>query len=274
MQGTCVFEQVKLLLILTHSHGVKLHDLARTTDPHFIPRNYEPSKLPPTMIQQPGYWQQSPLTSTSDSPGFLTPMPEPSLSSSPAWDPSSSTPCHPSSSTPRHDPVHNPSSSDPPGQDNHILLNPQLLNAPLRVAVTGGMYDNREMTVVVSQSTSGSLSIRRVVHKASEFLEPEWVSPRHPNPTRDNGLLIIVKGSHCGKYVRRIHHRYVGDSKTAVVILGVVNRVAGEADTLTGEQLELDSSQLCLCDESKEDKKLNSTLMDTLRMEARKVRAK
>lgn len=41
-----------------------------------------------------------------------------------------------------------------------------------------------------------------------------------------------------------------------------------------GEQLELDSSHLCLCDESKKNKKLNSTLMDTLRMEAHEVRAK
>jgi len=98
------------------------------------------------------------------------------------------------------------------------------------------------------------------------------VTPKYPNATRDNGLLVIIKGEHCGKYVRRIHHRYKDGE--AIVILAVVIRVAGRVDSLSGEQLELDVSHLCVCHESKEDKVLNSFLMNALRAEARLVRAK
>ena len=78
------------------------------------------------------------------------------------------------------------------------------------------------------------------------------MTPKHPNPTRNNGLLVVIEGAHCRKYVRRIHHRYEGEE--AIVILAVVNRVIGHVDNLSGEQLELDVSHLCVCEESKEDK--------------------
>jgi hypothetical protein len=58
------------------------------------------------------------------------------------------------------------------------------------------------------------------------------------------------------------------------VILGVVNRLAGHADTHTEERLELDVSYLCLCKESKEDKKRNRSLMDAVQEEASKIWAK
>ena len=58
------------------------------------------------------------------------------------------------------------------------------------------------------------------------------------------------------------------------VILGVVKRVAGQVDTLLEERLDLEVSSLCLCMESKEDKILNKSLMDAVRTEARKIRAK
>ena len=79
-------------------------------------------------------------------------------------------------------------------------------------------------------------------------MAPAWVLSRSPNPTRDNGLLMVVKGEHCGKHVRRIHHRYHEDNgnKLALVFLAVVKKVDGAADTLTGEQLELGPDSLCL----------------------------
>ena len=98
------------------------------------------------------------------------------------------------------------------------------------------------------------------------------MTPKFPNPTRDNGLLVVIKGEHCGKYVRWIHHCYIDEQ--AVVILSVVTRVADCVDVLTGEQLELDVSYLCVCEKSKEDKTQNKLLMDELREEARKIRAK
>jgi hypothetical protein len=50
--------------------------------------------------------------------------------------------------------------------------------------------------------------------------------------------------------------------------------VSGHVDTLSGEHMDLDTSHLCVCEESKEDKGLNKSLMDSLREEARKTRAK
>lgn len=137
--------------------------------------------------------------------------------------------------------------------------------------VTGGKFNHKELTASVL-SANGRLSIQRKVYNSFQTLLPDSVTPKHPNPTRDNGLLVVIKGDHCGKYVRRIHHRYKGDE--AIVILAVVNRVAGHVDDLSGEQLELDVSHLCVCEESKEDKGLNRSLMDPLREEARKIRAK
>jgi hypothetical protein len=100
------------------------------------------------------------------------------------------------------------------------------------------------------------------------------VTPKHPNPTRDNSLLVVIKGDHRGKYVRRIHHRYERGEGSAIIRLAVVNRVAGQVDTLTGEQLEMNASYLCVCEEAMEDKTRNSSLMVALREEARKIRAK
>jgi hypothetical protein len=134
----------------------------------------------------------------------------------------------------------------------------------LRIIVTRGKYNKRELAATVL-SVDGHLCIGRWVYNTFETLAPEWVTPKF-HPTHDNGLLIVIKGDHCGKYVRRIHHRY--EDKKVVVILAVVNRVAGVMDTLTGEQLELDASHLCLCEEPKTDKMLNSSLMDTFWEEA------
>jgi hypothetical protein len=85
---------------------------------------------------------------------------------------------------------------------------------------------------------------------------------------------MVVKGEHCGKYVRRIHHRYHEDNgnKQALIILAVVKKVDDAADTLTGERLELGPESLCLAFETNEDKKLNGNLMNSLRDNARKRR--
>jgi hypothetical protein len=85
---------------------------------------------------------------------------------------------------------------------------------------------------------------------------------------------MVVKGEHCGKYVRRIHHRYLEDNgnKQPLILLAVVEKVDGAADTLTGEQLELGPDSLCLAFETVEDRKLNEKLMNSLRDNARKRR--
>jgi hypothetical protein len=92
------------------------------------------------------------------------------------------------------------------------------------------------------------------------------VSSISPNPTQDNGLLVVVEAEHCGKYVRQIHHRYHEDdgNKQVLILLAVVKKVDGAADTLTGEQFELGPDSLCLAVEMSEDKKINANLMSLL----------
>jgi hypothetical protein len=134
----------------------------------------------------------------------------------------------------------------------------------------GDTYKNREVAVSIAQ-VEGIFGIRHNVYNTFKGLSPAWVSPKSPNPTRDNGILMVVKGEHCGKYVRRIHHRY-NEDKQALILLAVVNKVDGAADTLTGEQLELGPDSLCIAVETNEEKKLNANLMKSLRENARKRR--
>ena len=135
----------------------------------------------------------------------------------------------------------------------------------------GETYKNREVPVSIAK-VEGVVSIRHHVYNASKGLAPAWVLPKSPNPTRDNGILMVVKGDHCGKYVRRIHHRYHEENgnKQVLILLAVVNKVDGAADTLTGEQLELDPDSLCIAIETNESKKLNANLMNSIRENARK----
>jgi hypothetical protein len=85
---------------------------------------------------------------------------------------------------------------------------------------------------------------------------------------------VVVEGEHCGKFVRRIHHRYYEENgnKQALIMLAVVKKVDGAPDILTGERLELGPDLLCLASETSEEKKLNANLMNSLRENARKRR--
>ena len=137
----------------------------------------------------------------------------------------------------------------------------------------GETYKNREVTGSI-EKLEGVVTIRHHVYNTSRGLFPATVLPKSPNPTRDNGILMVIKGNHCGKYVRRIHHRYHEDNgnKQALILLAVVEKGNGVADTLTGEEIELGSDSLCLAVETNEDKKLNGNLMNSLRESARKRR--
>lgn len=141
----------------------------------------------------------------------------------------------------------------------------------LKVLVNGGKFTRKEVVASLT-SIDGRLSLRHSIYHTSEVLPVEWVSPKYPNPTRDNGLLVVIKGEHCGKYVRRIHHRYQDD--VAIIILAVVTRAEDLPNVLTGEQLELEAEDLCVSLETKEEKKQNESVMAALREQARKTRAR
>jgi hypothetical protein len=203
-----------------------------------------------------------PSLTISSATGNTTPMPESPFSSSPAWDPNSHLPeLEPQQSTP---PAHSVSCAT-----EHLLVDPRLLGANLKVIV-GGPYNNKELNITI-ESVEGQTRMIYRHYKTSTALTPEWVTPKHPHATHDNGLLVVIKGEHCGKYVRRIYHRYVDEKP--VMLLAVVNRMAGKADTLTEGRLELEASHLCLCLD-KDYRQENSRLMEGLRKEARKSRAK
>jgi hypothetical protein len=135
----------------------------------------------------------------------------------------------------------------------------------------GGGFTKKEMRVSL-QTKDGQLSFRCQIYNRSEALDPNWVTPKYPNMMRDNGLFIVIKGDHCGKYVLWIHHWY--DGSVAIASLAVVRRVAGLVDNLTGELLELDASHLCACEVSKEDKQLHHSLANALRESAPKTWAR
>jgi hypothetical protein len=161
-----------------------------------------------------------------------------------------------------------------PDRPQHPLLDERLVGALLKVVVDNDdTYKKREVTVSIAK-IEGVVSIRHYVYNTSKGLPAAWVTPKSPNPTRDNGLLMVVKGNHCGSYVRRIHHRYHEDNgeRQVLILLAVVKKVDGAADTLTGEQVELGPDSLCVAVESNEDKKLNADLMNSLRESARKRR--
>ena len=113
-------------------------------------------------------------------------------------------------------------------------------------------------------------------YNATRSFPPAWVSPKHPNPTHDNGLLIIIdEGEHCGKLVRQIHHQYVdaGQAVLILVVWDVFNDMVGYTSPWA-EWLEFHASSLCISVESPEQRKAADVQLAQVREEARQVRAK
>ena len=98
-----------------------------------------------------------------------------------------------------------------------------------------------------------------------KILLPDWVSIKHPNPMRDDSLLLVVKGEHCGKYVQRIHHKYKNGESQAIPILRVVNCMENMPEVLTEENLELDVNDLCLAVESAQERKAGNRMIKSIR---------
>ena len=133
--------------------------------------------------------------------------------------------------------------------------------------------DKGKEIIVAPMWYEGSISIQRNHYKESVYYDPAHVEIKHPNPTRDNGPLIVAEGEHCGKLVRRIHHRY-DDSNMALLKVVVVQQVGNLLGELTREELEFKAESLCITTETKEQKQHLDSLVAEKRTTARKIRAK
>jgi hypothetical protein len=215
--------------------------------------------------------QQSNYLPVNDYSGGATPMPTESYST-PAWDPNSRSPLN-TSICPSPLPIDNdslritPSAPGPSVPENrHTLLNPSLAGITLNVVADSDPSKPFDVNIV---ENNGRITIWKVRHGNSTFVEPDSVQPKYPSATHSNGLLIVIKGEHCGKYVRRIGHKH---DRTTTMILAVVKKMDKSSDLLTGEQLELETDFLCTVPESTEEKKLNKDLMKELRTNFRTIR--
>lgn len=203
-------------------------------------------------------------------------------SSTPAWDPNSRLPSN-TFICPSAPPIDtdslgiNPSVAGPSvagpsiagpsiPKNRNALLNSSLAGITLNVVADSDPSKPFDVNIIENH---GRISIWKVRHGNSSFVEPDSVKPKYPSATHSNGLLIVIKGEHCGKYVRRIGHKH---DTTTTMILAVVKKINKSSDLLTGEQLELESEFLCTVPESTEEKKLNKDLMKELRTNFRTIR--
>jgi hypothetical protein len=249
-----LFLSVGIVTNFPSSSGLKLYDFAPPLSQLFKPLVSHPARA-----RAP---QETPV-------GSSTPMPDYILSS-PAWNPSSRTPVPHFLETEEASCSHHPPISPQQQDPAHPLLDSRLIGAKMKVLVTGGEHKDKEMVIAVAQ-VNGQLSIRFSHYKTSGYLPPEQVSPKHPNPARDNGPLVVIAGDHCGKFVRRIHHR--DEDGQRIMMVAVICRTDDGQESLTGERLEFSSDELCVGNETKEEKQRNDGLMSGLREEARKARA-
>jgi hypothetical protein len=141
----------------------------------------------------------------------------------------------------------------------------------MRVKVSGGLHPKNEVPVLVTRGDNDNVVIQQKWRKELLPLQPEWVSVRIPSATRDNGRLVVVRGEHCGKYVRRIHHYYAdGDRKLPMIRLAVTMVVDGTGmEEIDPERIVLPPGDLCQGFETDEEKKLNDQLMKDVRDQVR-----
>lgn len=178
-------------------------------------------------------------------------------STSPAWDPSSRTPGH---STSAHSEWGNslwPEEGDSSATFTHWILNPKLVGKRIH-----GKYN--DSFVSVTPSANGELRINRR-NGPGDVIQPVDFVPKHPT-SRDHHRFVVIKGDHCGKYVRPISYRYIGsDSNSPVMMKVAVVELQHKAeDRLLEERLEIMAAEMSVADEKAAEKTLNATLRTRL----------
>lgn len=186
------------------------------------------------------------------------------FSSTPAWDPGHSGD-DPETTAQCSTPKENISSS---GEQafRHVLLNPALAGKNVKATINDGSGKVRD-AVVSLHCSNGDCSIRTLQYHTSVQVPENTVEPKHPSPTHDNGLVMVIKGAHAGKYGRRLYHSR--NNGLLSMILEVVIVQDGHKDILTGDILELTADYLCTVDESPKQKKLNGDVMKESRQRYR-----
>jgi hypothetical protein len=124
------------------------------------------------------------------------------------------------------------------------------------------------MPVAMVMGQIGEVVIQQSWRNESWGLIPEWVTARHPNPTRNNGLLVVIRGNHCGKYVCHIHYYYVNGNRNNPIMQLVVLECAEGAETIMEEQIKLSPEDLCQGFKTEKEKNLNTKLMTSLHEQA------
>ena len=95
----------------------------------------------------------------------------------------------------------------------HPLLDPHLVGKAAWVTVSAGLHPKKDALVSTLPGQNNKVAIQQLWCNQSFYLQPERVTLQHPNPTHDSGLLVVIWGDYCGKYVHRIHHHYDNNNR-------------------------------------------------------------
>ncbi len=142
------------------------------------------------------------------------------------------------------------------------LLGLELCVRVLGKPVTIIMQLNADNTAVEVCMKKGKKKVR---------MSPFMVQAMEPSTPRNYECWVVIKGNDTGKHVRSIHYTKGITPKMPIWwTVAVVLPSAREEDILTGEELHLESTCLCLEDESADSKHHNMQFSWGLREEAPK----
>ncbi|KAF8630585.1 hypothetical protein AX17_005397, partial [Amanita inopinata Kibby_2008] len=162
-----------------------------------------------------------------------------------------------------------PAPAPAPAPPVHILLDPRLEGVKVVAKVTGNGHKNKPMTVWGAVVVAN----RKIVHsvnKALKDLTGSIVDVEVPNPTRHEGLLVVIKGEYMGTFLRRVTHEGKGDD--CLADCRVVTRREGSPDEMTTTTLKFRAGDLACVAETKEERALNRDVLKAERAAVRRQR--
>ncbi|KAK0488162.1 hypothetical protein EDD18DRAFT_1359848 [Armillaria luteobubalina] len=169
--------------------------------------------------------------------------------------------------------VQYPSLPLPPSQSHdssgHWTSDPRLVGREFRIRIGG-----KAKVVMLQKGANDDVAqayVRRGKRKLELMADRKLIEAMHPANPRNYERWIVIEGEHTGKYVRSIRYNRVKESKESIQwTVATVEPIIGECDKLTGENLDLDSSCLCLEAENDTSKWRNMKFSRNLREEARR----